>query len=231
VKTVVDVIIPAFNEAQAIGKVLDALPALVREVVVADNGSTDATSAEAIKHGATVVVEYQKGYGYACLKAMEYISKKEIPPEVVVFIDGDFSDYPEDLPLLIAPIEAKKAVLVIGARTAALRTKHALTPQQKFGNALATLFMRGLYKSRFTDLGPFRAIDWKTLLDLKMKDKTYGWTIEMQLKVLQRKLPYTEVPVRYKKRIGVSKVSGTLKGTILAGIKILYWIGKSIFIK
>ena len=157
--------------------------------------------------------------------------KKKPPPDIVVFLDGDFSDYPEELPKLVAPIASKEAVFVVGARSAALRTKNALTPQQQFGNALATLLMRWLYNSRFTDLGPFRAIDWKTLLALNMKDKTYGWTVEMQLKILQRKLPYAEIPVRYKARIGTSKVSGTVKGTILAGIKILYWIAKSVVVK
>ena len=230
-KSIVDVIIPAFNEAAAIGKVITALPNSVREIVVSDNGSTDGTSGVAQQHGATVVTETQKGYGHACLKAMAYIEKKATPPDIVVFLDGDFSDYPEELPKLVAPIASKEAVFVVGARSAALRTKNALTPQQQFGNALATLLMRWLYNSRFTDLGPFRAIDWKTLLALNMKDKTYGWTVEMQLKILQRKLPYAEIPVRYKARIGTSKVSGTVKGTILAGIKILYWIAKSIVVK
>lgn len=230
-KPVVDVIIPAFNEAAAIGKVIAALPNSVREIVVADNGSTDGTSGVAQQYGATVVTETQKGYGHACLKAMAYIEKKATPPDIVVFLDGDFSDYPEELPKLVAPIASKKAVFVVGARSAALRTKNALTPQQQFGNALATLLMRWLYNSRFTDLGPFRAIDWKTLLALNMKDKTYGWTVEMQLKIVQRKLPYAEIPVRYKARIGTSKVSGTVKGTILAGIKILYWIAKSVVVK
>lgn len=230
-KSVVDVIIPAFNEAAAIRKVIAALPNSVREIVVADNGSTDGTSGVAQQHGATVVIETQKGYGHACLKAMAYIEKKATPPDIVVFLDGDFSDYPEELPKLVAPIASKEAVFVVGARSAALRTKKALTPQQQFGNALATLLMRWLYNSRFTDLGPFRAIDWKTLLALNMKDKTYGWTVEMQLKILQRKLPYAEIPVRYKARIGTSKVSGTVKGTILAGIKILYWIAKSVVVK
>ncbi len=230
-KSIVDVIIPAFNEAAAIGKVITALPNSVREIVVSDNGSTDGTSGVAQQHGATVVTETQKGYGHACLKAMAYIEKKATPPDIVVFLDGDFSDYPEELPKLVAPIASKEAVFVVGARSAALRTKNALTPQQQFGNALATLLMRWLYNSRFTDLGPFRAIDWKTLLALNMKDKTYGWTVEMQLKILQRKLPYAEIPVRYKARIGTSKVSGTVKGTILAGIKILYWIAKSVVVK
>ena len=170
-KSVVDVIIPAFNEAAAIGKVIAALPNSVREIVVADNGSTDGTSGVAQQHGATVVTETQKGYGHACLKAMAYIEKKTTPPDIVVFLDGDFSDYPEELPKLVAPIASKEAVFVVGVRSAALRTKNALTPQQQFGNALATLLMRWLYNSRFTDLGPFRAIDWKTLLALNMKDK------------------------------------------------------------
>ncbi len=153
------------------------------------------------------------------------------PPEILVFLDGDFSDYPEDLHKLIAPLLTGEAEFSLGARTKGLREKGALTPQQIFGNSLACLLMKWLYNSTFTDLGPFRAIRWKVLQKLKMQDKTYGWTIEMQLKILKIKTPYVEIPLRYRKRLGVSKVSGTLKGTFMAGYKILTWIGKFYFSK
>lgn len=221
------VLIPAFNEAPSIAKVLKALPSSVTEVVVIDNGSSDQTSEIAKKSGATVLYETQKGYGYACLKGMEYLENN--PPELVVFLDGDYSDYPEELDQLVAPLQKAGIDFVLGARVKSLREKGSLTPQQHFGNWLACLLMRWLYKSRFTDLGPFRAIRWETLQSLEMQDKTYGWTVEMQLKVLKQKMTYKEIPVKYRNRIGVSKVSGTVKGTIFAGIKILSWIFKYSF--
>ncbi len=156
---------------------------------------------------------------------------RKTPPDIVVFLDADFSDFPEDLDSLVTPLLQDEAVFCLGARTKSLREKGSLTPQQRFGNALACTLMRWIYGGTFTDLGPFRAIQWKVLKTLDMQDKTYGWTIEMQLKILRRKLPYKEIPVRYRKRIGVSKVSGTLKGTVLAGIKIIGWIGKFYFFK
>lgn len=226
-KLSIAVIIPALNEEKSIAHVLQEIPKEVREVVVVDNGSTDQTSQVAQNHGATVLLELQKGYGYACLKGLEYL--QENPPEVVVFLDGDYSDYPEDLPLLVNPIENGHADFVVGARRASHRTSGALTPQQIFGNALACWLMKHLYGGQFTDLGPFRTIRWDTLQKLGMEDKTYGWTVEMQLKVLRYKIPYQEVPVRYRQRIGVSKVSGTLKGTIFAGVKILGWVFKYYF--
>jgi glycosyltransferase involved in cell wall biosynthesis len=176
-----------------------------------------------------VLHEKQKGYGYACLKGIAHL--QEDPPEIVVFLDGDYSDYPEDLDQLVDPIIEGTVLFCLGARDKKLREPGALTPQQVFGNALACLLMRWLYQSNFTDLGPFRAIRWQTLQSLEMHDKTYGWTVEMQLKILRRKLPYSEIPVRYRKRIGVSKVSGTVKGTLFAGYKILTWIGKFYFSK
>ena len=206
---------------------LQEIPKDVREVIVVDNGSTDQTTEVAQNHGATVLQEPQKGYGYACLKGLEYLEGN--PPEVVVFLDGDYSDYPEDLPSLVAPIASGEAHFVVGARRASHRATGSLTPQQIFGNALACWLMKHLYGGRFTDLGPFRAIRWDSLQFLKMEDKTYGWTVEMQLKILRYKIPYQEVPVRYRQRIGVSKVSGTLKGSIFAGVKILGWVFKYYF--
>lgn len=222
----IKVIIPAFNEADSIGRVIDEIPDIVSEVIVVSNNSTDTTREVALKAGATVLSEDRKGYGYACLKGLEYVGKQSNPPDIIVFIDGDYSDYPGELTQLVAPIVNGDTDLVIGARVRELREPGAMTPQQVFGNRLATFLMKILFGSRFTDLGPFRAIKYDKLLLLSMEDKTYGWTVEMQLKVLRNKLTYTEIPVRYKKRIGVSKVSGTVKGSIFAGVKILGWIFK-----
>jgi glycosyltransferase involved in cell wall biosynthesis len=227
-KTIV-VIIPAFNEENAIGHVINDIPKMVTEVIVVSNNSTDYTISVAQNAGATVLSETKKGYGYACLKGLEYLAQKESKPDIVVFLDGDFSDYPEELTKLVAPILENNIDFVVGARVPALREKHSMTPQQVFGNWLATFLMKLFFKANFTDLGPFRAIQYKKLLALKMQDKTYGWTVEMQLKVLKQKMTYVEIPVRYKNRIGVSKVSGTVKGTVMAGIKIIGWIFKYTF--
>lgn len=218
------VIIPAFNEEKSIGLVLSDLPREVDEIVVIDNGSTDETAAEAKKGGATVLYEPRKGYGFACLAGIEHLKAKANQGDIVVFLDGDYSDYPEELTALITPILQQKALFVLGTRVTPQLEKGALTPQQRFGNELATTLMKWIYGSTFTDLGPFRAIEWKTLMQLNMNDKTYGWTVEMQLKILKKAIPYLEVPVRYRPRIGFSKVSGTLKGTLMAGYKILSWI-------
>ena len=218
------VIIPAFNEEKSIGLVLSDLPREVDEIVVIDNGSTAETAAEAKKGGATVLYEPRKGYGFACLAGIEHLKAKANQGDIVVFLDGDYSDYPEELTALITPILQQKALFVLGTRVTPQLEKGALTPQQRFGNELATRLMKWIYGSAFTDLGPFRAIEWKTLMQLNMNDKTYGWTVEMQLKILKKAIPYLEVPVRYRPRIGVSKVSGTLKGTLMAGYKILSWI-------
>ena len=223
------VIIPALNESQSIGYVIDAIPKLVSKILVVDNGSTDLTPEIVKKKGAILLNENKKGYGFACLKGINYL--KTNPPDIVVFLDGDFSDFPDDLDKIIAPIVNDKMDFVIGSRIKELREPGSLTPQQIFGNELACFLMRILYNSTFTDLGPFRAIRWKELINLEMQDKTYGWTVEMQLKVLRRELSYIEIPVRYRKRIGISKVSGTFKGTIMAGYKILTWIGKFYFSK
>lgn len=227
--TEINVIIPAYNEAESIGKVIKEIPSSVSEIIVVNNNSTDDTVANAIKAGATVLTETRKGYGYACLKGMDYIAKKASKPDIIVFIDGDYSDYPEELTKIVEPILKNNFDFVVGARTRKLREKGSMTPQQVFGNKLATVLMKIFFRANFTDLGPFRAIKYNTLLALDMQDKTYGWTVEMQLKILKKKLKYIEVPVRYKKRIGVSKVSGTVKGTIFAGIKILGWIFKYSF--
>ncbi|MBU2995490.1 glycosyltransferase family 2 protein [Cellulophaga baltica] len=224
--SIIKVIIPAFNEADSIAHVINELPATVTETIVVNNNSTDETVLKAENAGATVLTEDRKGYGYACLKGLHYIEEQAKQPDIIVFLDGDYSDYPEELTKLVAPIINNNIDMVIGARDKALREEGSMTPQQVFGNWLATVLMKIFFGANFTDLGPFRAIKYDKLLALNMQDKTYGWTVEMQLKVLKNKFSYTEVPVRYKKRIGVSKVSGTVKGSIFAGIKILTWIFK-----
>ncbi|NNK55148.1 MAG: glycosyltransferase family 2 protein [Flavobacteriaceae bacterium] len=227
----IKVIIPAFNEADSIGKVIHDIPVSVSEVIVVSNGSTDETEEVAKKAGATVLTEDRKGYGYACLKAMDHIANSQPHPDIVVFLDGDYSDYPEQLDEIIAPIIENDIDFVIGARVKELRESGSMTMPQIFGNWLATSLMRLFFRSKFTDLGPFRAIKYDKLVGLSMEDKTYGWTVEMQLKALKRKYTYEEVPVKYRNRIGVSKVSGTVKGAIFAGIKILSWIFKYSFKK
>ena len=222
----IKVIIPAFNEEKSIAKVIAEIPDFVEEIVVVNNNSTDQTAQVATKAGANVLTEKSKGYGYACLKGIDYLSQKDKTPDILAFLDGDFSDFPQELTKIIQPIIEGSVDFVVGARVKELRASGSLTPQQVFGNWLACFLMKILYQSSFTDLGTFRAIRWETLENLKMSDKTYGWTIEMQLKVLRQKISYQEVPVSYKKRIGVSKVSGTVKGTIFAGVKIIGWIFK-----
>ena len=223
------VIIPAFNEQDSIVNVINDIPDIVEEVIVVSNNSTDNTEINARNAGATVLTENKKGYGYACLKGMEYIAKEETKPNIIVFLDGDYSDYPEELTKIVAPILKDDIDFVIGARIKRLREQGSMTPQQVFGNWLATFLMKIMFSAKFTDLGPFRAIKYDKLLALNMKDKTYGWTVEMQLKAIKQKLSYIEIPVKYRNRIGVSKVSGTVKGTIFAGIKILGWIFKYSF--
>jgi len=227
----IKVIIPAFNEERSIGKVIAEIPAIASEIIVVSNNSTDRTEAVARKAGATVIHEHRKGYGYACLKGMAYIAAQETKPDILVFLDGDYSDYPEKLTQIVAPILENNIDFVIGARDKSLREKGAMTFPQIFGNWLATSLMKLFFNARFTDLGPFRAIKYDKLLSLQMEDKTYGWTVEMQLKVLKKKYTYVEVAVPYKNRIGDSKISGTLKGAIFAGIKILSWIFKYSFKK
>jgi glycosyltransferase involved in cell wall biosynthesis len=221
------VIIPAVNEEHSIAKVINDIPkGLVDEIVVCNNGSTDDTKSKAKAAGATVLDEERKGYGWACLKGLTYVANMQIKPDIIVFLDGDYSDYPEELPDVIAPILNQSADIVIGSRALGAKEKGSMTFPQRFGNWLATRLMHLFYGVKYTDLGPFRAIKYDKLVALNMQDKTYGWTIEMQLKAAKRKLKHTEVPVNYKKRIGVSKVSGTIKGTILAGYKIIFAIFK-----
>jgi glycosyltransferase involved in cell wall biosynthesis len=223
---IIKVIIPAYNEQDSIRKVIYDIPSFVNEIVVVNNDSTDKTAENAANAGATVLNENRKGYGYACLKGIEYISNQAIKTDFVVFLDGDYSDFPDEMQMLLDPILKKEVDFVVGARVKEKRESGSMTPQQVFGNNLATFLMRILFKSSFTDLGPFRAIRKETLDLLRMEDKTYGWTVEMQLKILKLGIKYAEIPVSYRNRIGVSKVSGTLKGTIMAGYKILMWIFK-----
>ncbi|WP_422107222.1 glycosyltransferase family 2 protein [Winogradskyella sp.] len=227
--TKIKVIIPAFNEEDSIALVINDIPELVDEIIVVSNNSTDQTEDRARKAGATVLKEPRKGYGYACLKGMDHIAQQKDKPDIVVFLDGDYSDYPEELIKIVQPIIEEHVDLVIGARVKELRENGSMTGSQIFGNWLATALMKLFFRSTFTDLGPFRAIKYDKLLGLKMEDKTYGWTVEMQLKALKQKLSYREIPVNYRNRIGVSKVSGTIKGAIFAGIKILTWIFKYSF--
>lgn len=193
-------------------------------MIVCDNGSSDNTAAVAEHHDAVVVVEPRRGYGWACLAGMA--KAREFEPEIVVFLDGDYSDHPEEIPRLINPIRSGEADLVIGSRVRGEREPGSLLPQARFGNWLASALIRIFWGFRYTDLGPFRAIQWQRLLALDMQDKTYGWTVEMQIKALQHNLRVVEVPVSYRKRIGKSKVSGTFSGTLKAGYKILWTIFK-----
>lgn len=223
---IIDVIIPAYNEEKSIPKVIAEIPQIVRYIVVANNNSSDRTGEVAIQAGAVVVFEAQKGYGKACLTAMDWIKKQETPPDIVVFLDGDYSDFPAEMIDLVAPIINQKADMVIGSRALGNRESGSMTFPQVFGNWLATTLMRYIQGARFSDLGPFRAIRWKDLLLLNMQDQNFGWTIEMQIKAHKAGLNYAEVPVNYRKRIGTSKVSGTVKGVIGAGYKIILTIFK-----
>lgn len=216
----VAVIIPAYNEEQSIQLVVRAIPTnCVRHIIVVDNNSTDNTAKLASDGGAMVLFQPIKGYGHACM--MGALKARELGCEILVFMDGDFADFPEQTPRVLAPLLNQSADLVIGSRMLGNREKGSLMPQQIFGNFLATALIRIFFKHRFTDLGPFRALRTRTFFDLDLKEFTYGWTIEMQIKAVKKGLRCVEVPVDYKKRIGTSKVSGTVKGTILAGYKII----------
>jgi glycosyltransferase involved in cell wall biosynthesis len=218
-------VIPALNEEAALPLVLRDIPRdAVRRVVVADNGSTDATAEVALRHGAEVVQELERGYGAACLKALDHLA--DDAPDIVVFIDGDYSDHPEELPALVTPILRGEADLTVGSRATGRRERGALNLQQRVGNTIACGALRALYGARYTDLGPFRAIRWSALRALQMEDRNYGWTVEMQIKAARRHLRYCEVPVSYRRRVGVSKVSGTVRGSVGAGAKILWLLGR-----
>ena len=220
----IDVVIPAFNEEASLPLVLADLPRPpVRRVVVADNNSTDDTARVGRDGGAVVVPAPIPGYGSACLAALDHVRRHD-PPDVVVFIDADYSDHPEELPQVVAPILADEADVVIGSRVLGQRERGALMPQARAGNLVACTLIRLLYGHRYTDLGPFRAVRWQAFERLEMNDPNFGWTAEMQVKALRLKLRVTEVPVSYRKRIGVSKITGTVKGTILAGYKILWTV-------
>ncbi|WP_375580993.1 glycosyltransferase family 2 protein [Marivirga tractuosa] len=221
------VIIPAFNEENAVGKVVSAIPKdWVKEIVVVNNNSTDKTREAAEQEGALVLDQPIKGYGNACLKGIEYVKSKDENPDVIVFLDADYSDYPEQLPELVKPILEEKMDMVIGSRALGEREGGSMTFPQVFGNWLATRLIRLFYGYQFTDLGPFRAIRWEKLMEINMQDKTFGWTVEMQVKAAKMKMKCTEVPMAYRNRIGKSKVSGTVYGTVMAGYKILYTIFK-----
>ena len=238
-KPIIDVIIPAYDEEKSIPFVLKDIPKdWVRDIIVCNNASTDRTAEVAAANGATVVNQPLRGYGNACLAGMAHIADKAEKPDIVVFLDGDYSDHPEELPSLIYPIwgsdtegvtqnsklKTQNYDMVIGSRATGVRESGSMTPQQVFGNWLATFLIRLLYGYRFTDLGPFRAIRYDKLLEINMVDKNYGWTVEMQIKAAKKKMRCTEVPMTYRRRIGVSKVSGTVKGTIMAGYKIILTI-------
>jgi len=225
----IGVIIPAYNEESSIAYVLGDIPDCVDYIVVVDNNSTDSTAEKARLSGAKVVFQPLKGYGNACLKGMEYFDSKHL--DIIVFLDGDYSDYPNELTLLIEPIISDGFDMVIGSRTIGNKQKGAMLPQAIFGNWLATTLIRLFWGYSFTDLGPFRAITADTLTSLKMEDKTYGWTVEMQIKAAQHSLRCTEIPVSYRKRIGKSKVTGTINGTIKASYIILWTIFRNAVIK
>ncbi len=225
----ISVIIPAFNESDSVGSVIKDIPKdRVSEIIVVDNNSTDGTAEVARNLGVTVLQEFKQGYGYACLKGVEYLISKDYinRPDIVVFLDGDYSDFPDELVYVVNPIIKDDYDLVIGSRMTGNRESGSMLPQAIIGNFIATKLIRLFYGYEFTDLGPFRAIKFGKLIELGMKDTTYGWTVEMQVKAAKKKFKCTEVPVSYRKRTGVSKITGTLGGTIKAGYKIIWTIFK-----
>lgn len=228
----VGLVLPALNEEDALPRVLDELPEGVCDVVcVVDNGSTDRTGEVARAAGASVLREDRRGYGQACLTGIDWLWSGDglRPPlgddDVIAFLDADHSDYPEDIHAILRPLLERRAELVIGSRVLGGASLEALLPQAWFGNRLACFLMRVLFGARYTDLGPFRAVDVAALRAMRMQDRTFGWTVEMQLKAKSLGLRVVEVPVRYRPRIGTSKITGTVSGTLRAGWKILAWIG------
>ncbi len=227
-KTVV--IIPALNEERSIGQVIGDIPQdLVTEIVVVNNGSTDSTARVASDCGATVIDEERRGYGQACLAGMDYIKDSSYVPDIIVFLDADYSDYPQEIKDLVSPITEGGYDLVIGSRTIGERQRGALLPQAIVGNYMATRLIKLFYGVDFTDLGPFRAIRYDKLLSLDMRDETFGWTVEMQVKAAKKGFRCTEVPVSYRKRIGTSKITGTVAGSVMAGAKIIWVIFRQLF--
>lgn len=219
----ISIIIPAFNEESSIGLVLDALPQdKIHEIIVVNNNSTDDTARVATAHGARVVEEPQKGYGSACLKGIDELNA----PDIVVFLDGDFSDFPEEIVELVSPIEKGDADFVLGSRMILTESRRALLPQARYGNRLAVFLIKLFFNYSFTDLGPFRAIRYSSLMAIGMQDMDFGWTVEMQIKAVKNGLRIQELPVKYRERIGVSKITGTVSGTFKAGTKIIYTIFK-----
>jgi len=223
----ISVIIPAYNEESSIALVLDSLPKdKIHEIIVVDNDSSDNTAVVSKQHGARVVKETRKGYGSACLKGISELNS----PDVVVFIDGDFSDYPEEIVFLLKPIIDGEADFVIGSRMILAESRKALLPQARYGNRLAVFLIKHLFNYSFTDLGPFRAIRYNSLIEIGMQDTNFGWTVEMQIKAIKNKLRILEIPVKYRERVGVSKITGTISGTFKAGTKIIYTIFKYLLV-
>lgn len=221
------VVIPAFNEEEALPKVISDIPKFVDEIIVVNNGSSDNTVLVAKSLGATVLNEFERGYGAACLKAIDYLKDKSA--DIVTFLDADYSDFPDEMESIVSPIIIKNYDLVIGSRILGKREKGSMLPQAVFGNWLASTLIKLFWNYKFTDLGPFRAIKYSSLQKLEMRDRNFGWTVEMQIKAAKHKMKCIEIPVRYRKRIGNSKVTGTLTGTIKASVKILYLIFSSVF--
>ncbi len=223
----ISVIIPAYNEEQSIALVLNDLPRdRLHEIIVVDNRSTDRTAQVARDHGAKVFEEKLRGYGSACLKGIAMLDH----PDIVVFLDGDYSDYPEEISLLLEPILSDQKDFVLGSRMIKPESRKALLPQARYGNKLAVFLMRLFFRYKYTDLGPFRAIRYESLKAIDMQDQDFGWTVEMQIKAVRKGLRIEEIPVSYRERIGVSKITGTLAGTFKAGTKIIYTIFKYLII-